>query len=262
MRDIYGATADAPAFRDAFARWLGALWSDGTEATLAPLSRVTGAPQPGSSSSTATACSSTASRSRCACCSTPSPAPGSSLDARRGRRALPRPLARLDPRDRRPRLRPHRHRRRPRRHAPRASTPPSAPSSSRSPASPRPSTRCPAPTASPPPRSPSGSSSRSTVTGLWPRFARPRLLRDHGGARQARPRPLLARRRGPSATLPPPAWWSRTARPASWRRRPPACGWWPSPGEAMRRATSTAPAWPRSAPTRSSPTCAPCHRAS
>ena len=37
--------------------------------------------------------------------------------------------------------------------------------------SPRPSTRCPAPTASPPPRSPSASSSRSTVTGLWPRFA-------------------------------------------------------------------------------------------
>ena len=34
MRDIYGAVADAPAFRDAFARWLGALWSDGTEATL------------------------------------------------------------------------------------------------------------------------------------------------------------------------------------------------------------------------------------
>ena len=34
MRDIYGATADAPAFRDAFSRWLRALWSDGTEATL------------------------------------------------------------------------------------------------------------------------------------------------------------------------------------------------------------------------------------
>ena len=34
MRDIYGQTADAPAFRDAFARWLAALWSDGTEATL------------------------------------------------------------------------------------------------------------------------------------------------------------------------------------------------------------------------------------
>ena len=86
------------------------------------------------------------------------------------RRALPRPLARLDPRDRRPRLRRHRHRRRPRRHAPRASTPPSAPSSPRSPTSPRPSTRCPAPTASPPPPSPSASSCRSTVTGLWPRF--------------------------------------------------------------------------------------------
>ncbi|MFT3975354.1 MAG: mannitol dehydrogenase family protein [Amaricoccus sp.] len=34
MRDIYGATADAPAFRDAFARWLKALWRDGTVATL------------------------------------------------------------------------------------------------------------------------------------------------------------------------------------------------------------------------------------
>ena len=34
MRDIYGDVADAPAFRDAFSRWLGALWSDGTEAVL------------------------------------------------------------------------------------------------------------------------------------------------------------------------------------------------------------------------------------
>ena len=34
MRDIYGDVADAPAFREAFARWLGLLWSDGTEATL------------------------------------------------------------------------------------------------------------------------------------------------------------------------------------------------------------------------------------
>jgi mannitol 2-dehydrogenase len=34
MRDIYGATADAPAFAEPFARWLRALWSDGTEATL------------------------------------------------------------------------------------------------------------------------------------------------------------------------------------------------------------------------------------
>lgn len=34
MRDIYGATADAPAFRDAFSGWLRALWSDGTAATL------------------------------------------------------------------------------------------------------------------------------------------------------------------------------------------------------------------------------------
>ena len=290
MRDIYGATADAPAFRDAFARWLRALWSDGTEATLAPLPRMTapvrdarpeeaaeiaallrasiadlcaadhrndaavrrrldsrtrpprpsppgsptrpsacssptcggrlagvaaarrsgellllyvaarGAPaaaaaprssppleawlrgrrRPGasasrapsppapstapaatprsappvrrrgaggfpmleaprpagdrrSSSSTATACSSTASRSRCACSSTPSPRAGLHALAGRGRRALPRPLARLDPRDRRPRLRRHRHRRRPRRHARAPSTPPSAPSSRRSP---------------------------------------------------------------------------------------------------------------------------------
>ena len=34
MRDIYGRVADAPAFRDAFAAWLRALWSDGTAATL------------------------------------------------------------------------------------------------------------------------------------------------------------------------------------------------------------------------------------
>ncbi len=34
MRDIYGATADAPAFRDAFAGWLRALWDHGTAATL------------------------------------------------------------------------------------------------------------------------------------------------------------------------------------------------------------------------------------
>ena len=34
MQDIYGRTAEAPAFRDAFARWLGALWADGTKATL------------------------------------------------------------------------------------------------------------------------------------------------------------------------------------------------------------------------------------
>ena len=34
MRDIYGATADAPAFRDAFAGWLRGLWADGTAATL------------------------------------------------------------------------------------------------------------------------------------------------------------------------------------------------------------------------------------
>ena len=114
-------------------------------ATLAPLPRREAVrdPRRPSSSSTATACSSTASRSRCACCSTPSPPPASTLDARRGRRALPRPLARHHPRDRRPRLRPHRHRRRPRRHAPRALRRLPRRARSRSPASPRPSTRCP-----------------------------------------------------------------------------------------------------------------------
>jgi mannitol 2-dehydrogenase len=34
MTDIYGETARAPAFRDAFAAHLAALWADGTEATL------------------------------------------------------------------------------------------------------------------------------------------------------------------------------------------------------------------------------------
>lgn len=34
MRDIYGATADDATFRDAFARWLRMLWSEGTDATL------------------------------------------------------------------------------------------------------------------------------------------------------------------------------------------------------------------------------------
>jgi mannitol 2-dehydrogenase len=34
MGDIYGRTAEAPAFRDAFGRWLEALWAEGTEATL------------------------------------------------------------------------------------------------------------------------------------------------------------------------------------------------------------------------------------
>lgn len=34
MRDIYGETAEAPAFRDAFSGWLRALWANGTEATL------------------------------------------------------------------------------------------------------------------------------------------------------------------------------------------------------------------------------------
>ena len=34
MRDIYGDTADAPAFAEPFTRWLKALWAEGTEATL------------------------------------------------------------------------------------------------------------------------------------------------------------------------------------------------------------------------------------
>ncbi len=34
MRDIYGEVADAPAFREPFAAWLRALWSEGTEAVL------------------------------------------------------------------------------------------------------------------------------------------------------------------------------------------------------------------------------------
>jgi mannitol 2-dehydrogenase len=34
MRDVYGATAEAPAFRDAFARHLAALWQDGTAPVL------------------------------------------------------------------------------------------------------------------------------------------------------------------------------------------------------------------------------------
>lgn len=34
MRDIYGETADAPAFRDAFDGWLRALWANGAAATL------------------------------------------------------------------------------------------------------------------------------------------------------------------------------------------------------------------------------------
>ena len=34
MRDIYGAVADVPAFRDAFARHLAALWRDGTAQVL------------------------------------------------------------------------------------------------------------------------------------------------------------------------------------------------------------------------------------
>ena len=34
MRDIYGAAGEAPAFREAFARWLGVIWSEGTEAAL------------------------------------------------------------------------------------------------------------------------------------------------------------------------------------------------------------------------------------
>jgi mannitol 2-dehydrogenase len=34
MGDIYGAVAEAPAFREAFTAHLGALWADGTEAVL------------------------------------------------------------------------------------------------------------------------------------------------------------------------------------------------------------------------------------
>jgi len=34
LRDVYGSVADAPAFRDAFSRWLAALWRNGTDATL------------------------------------------------------------------------------------------------------------------------------------------------------------------------------------------------------------------------------------
>lgn len=34
MRDIYGDVAVSPIFAEAFARWLGKLWADGTEATL------------------------------------------------------------------------------------------------------------------------------------------------------------------------------------------------------------------------------------
>ncbi|MFQ8431030.1 mannitol dehydrogenase family protein [Amaricoccus sp. W119] len=34
MKDIYGSTADSPAFRKSFADWLGLLWREGTVATL------------------------------------------------------------------------------------------------------------------------------------------------------------------------------------------------------------------------------------
>ena len=34
MADIYGDTAASPVLRAAFAKWLGALWRDGTAATL------------------------------------------------------------------------------------------------------------------------------------------------------------------------------------------------------------------------------------
>jgi mannitol 2-dehydrogenase len=34
MRDVYGSVAEAPGFREPFARWLAALWRDGTEAAL------------------------------------------------------------------------------------------------------------------------------------------------------------------------------------------------------------------------------------
>ena len=94
-----------------------------------------------------------------------------------------------------------------------------------------------------------------TATRLWPRF-RPGLLGDDGRARQACPRPLPFRRANPWGILPPPAWWSRTARPASSRRSPRECGWWPSPGGAMRRAASTGHPSRPCGPKRSSPRCA------
>ena len=53
----------------------------------------------------------------------------------------------------------------------------------------------PCPSASPPPPRPSGSASRSTVTGLLPAFEGRDLLRHRGRQRQARARPLPARRR-------------------------------------------------------------------
>jgi hypothetical protein len=34
MTDIYGRTAEAPTFRDAFAAHLAARWADGTDAVL------------------------------------------------------------------------------------------------------------------------------------------------------------------------------------------------------------------------------------
>ena len=133
--------------------------------------------------------------------------------AGRGGRALPRPLARLDPRDRRPRVRRHRHRRRPRRHAP------------------RPLRRLPRRARAHPPRRRGPRRARLPLLRrlLLPARARravahrhrplaalrgPCLLGDDGPARQARPRPLPFRRRNPSAILPPPASSSRTVRPA------------------------------------------------
>ncbi len=34
MTDIYGAVAQSPVFREAFAKWLEALWSNGAKSTL------------------------------------------------------------------------------------------------------------------------------------------------------------------------------------------------------------------------------------
>ena len=108
MRDIYGAAADAPAFRDAFAAALAALWADGTAATLKRyLARErTWRPRRTWSSSTATACWSTASRSRCGCCSTRWRAAGLELDPEEAHAAVSRPQPRQHARDPRRRLRP------------------------------------------------------------------------------------------------------------------------------------------------------------
>ena len=95
------------------------------------------------------------------------------------------------------------------------------------------------------------------VTGLWPRFAG-RAFSSTMVAR-GKPAPDLFLHAARTLGYAPAACLVVEDSPAGIRRRrPPACGWWPSPEEAMPRATSTAPAWPRSARTRSSPTCARC----